>query len=254
MARTVAEVMNPELVSAREDTDPRSLRHLILAMGITAVPVLDENHRPVGELSLRDLVDPAQNPPPISRPAGVIRASATLEMAGEALARTESHHLVVVDQAGKAIGMVSAVDVLRGLLGIPARHPAGFPHFDSELGVSWTDDAVLALENLGEAPEGAGVIVLVRGGRGLLETPVWAEASLRVRTRLEELLSIPQEDTPALAAMLARGGLRFRTASVIDGARRERVVGALRERLGHAPLPAGVSVPGAPLASVPPRA
>jgi CBS domain-containing protein len=52
MARTVAEVMNPELVSAREDTDPSSLRHLILAMGITGVPVLDEDHRPVGELAL----------------------------------------------------------------------------------------------------------------------------------------------------------------------------------------------------------
>ncbi len=237
MARTVAEVMNRELVSARLDTDPRSLRHLILAMGITGVPVLDEDHRPLGELALRDLVDPVEESPPVSRPAAVIPASASLESAGEALARTESHHLVVVDPAGKAIGMVSAVDVLRGLLGIPARHPAGFPHFDGELGVSWTDDTVLALENLDEAPEGAGVIVLVRGGRGLVETPVWAEASLRVRTRLEELLSIPQDDAPALAAILARGGLRFRSASVPDAARRERVVATLRERLGHAPLP-----------------
>jgi CBS domain-containing protein len=254
MARTVAEVMNPELVSAREDTDPSSLRHLILAMGITSVPVLDEDHRPVGELSLRDLVDPVDDPPNISRPVAVIQASASLEMAGEALAKTESHHLVVVDAAGKAIGMVSAVDLLRGLLGIPARRPAPFPHFDGELGVSWTDYAVLGLENLDEAPEGPGVIVLVRGGRGLVEMPVWAEASLRVRTRLEELLSIPQDDTPALAAMLARGGLRFRAASVPDATRRDRVVDALRERLGHAPLPAGVSVPTAPApAQVAPR-
>lgn len=238
MARTVAEVMNRELVSARQDTDPSSLRHLILAMGITGVPVLDEDHRPVGELALRDLVDPVEDPPPMSRPAAVIDASASLESAGEALARTESHHLVVVDRAGKAIGMVSAVDVLRGLLGIPARHPAGFPHFDSELGVSWTDDTLLALENLDEAPEGPGVIVLVRGGRGLIETPVWAEGSLRVRTRLEELLSIPQDDAPALGAILARGGLRFRVASVPAEARRDRIVATLRERLEHAPLPA----------------
>lgn len=238
MARTVAEVMNRELVSARQDTDPSSLRHLILAMGITGVPVLDEDHRPVGELALRDLVDPVEDPPPMSRPAAVIDASASLESAGEVLARTESHHLVVVDRAGKAIGMVSAVDVLRGLLGIPARHPAGFPHFDSELGVSWTDDTLLALENLDEAPEGPGVIVLVRGGRGLIETPVWAEGSLRVRTRLEELLSIPQDDAPALGAILARGGLRFRVASVPAEARRDRIVATLRERLEHAPLPA----------------
>jgi CBS domain-containing protein len=249
MARTVAEVMNPELVSARADTDPSSLRHLILAMGITGVPVLDEDHRPIGELSLRDLVDPPEEPPPISRPTASIPASASLEMAGEALAKTESHHLVVVDSTGRAIGMVSAMDVLRGLLGIPTRHPAAFPHFDGELGVSWTDDTVLTLENLDEAPEGAGVIVLVRGGRGLVETPVWAEASLRVRTRLEELLSIPQDDMPALAAMLARGRLRFRAASVPDAARRERIVVTLRERFGHAPLPAAVSVSAAPAAA-----
>lgn len=237
MARTVAEVMNREMVSAREDTSPASIRDLVLAMGITAVPVLDGDGRPVGVLSLRDLVSANGEPPRMSRPAAVVKATASLELAGETLARTDYHHLVVVDDDGRAIGMVSAVDLLRGLLGVPARHTAAFPHLDRELGVSWTDDDLLASDHLDAAPEGAGVIVLLRGGRGAAETPVWVESCRRVRTRLEELLSIPQDDMPALAAILAHGHLRFRAAAVVDAALRDRVLGLLHERVDHAPLP-----------------
>ncbi len=237
MARTVAEVMNHEVVSVREDTSPASVRDAVLAMGITAVPVLDGDGRPVGVLSLRDLVFSENAPPRISRPAAVVKGTASLEAAGETLARTDYHHLVVVDDGGKAIGMVSAVDLLRGLLGVPARHPAAFPHVDRDLNVSWTDDDVLDPEHLSCAPEGAGVIVLSRGGRGATEGPVWVEACVRVHTRLEELLSIPQSDTPALAAVLKHGHLRFRAAAVADAAHRDRVVASLHERIDHAPLP-----------------
>ena len=237
MARTVAEVMNREIASAREDTSPASIRDLVLAMGITAVPVLDGDGRPTGMLSLRDIVASGGSPPPAPRPAVVVMATASLEAAGEILARTDYHHLAVVDDRGRAIGMVSAADLLRGLLGIPARHPAAFPHLDRELNVTWTDDELLEQDRLSAAPEGAGVIVLLHGGRGVAEVPVWVESCARVHTRLEELLFIPQADTPALAAILKQGHLRFRAAAVVDPARRDRVLATLRERIDHAPLP-----------------
>ncbi len=237
MARKVAEVMNREMVSAREDTSAASIRDLVLAMGITAVPVLDGDGRPVGVLSLRDLVASGNELPRPSGPVAVVKATESLEAAGETLARTDYHHLVVVDDSGRAIGMVSAVDLLRGLLGVPARHPAAFPHLDRELNVSWTDDDLLDADHLGAAAEGAGVIVLLRGGRGVAETPVWVESCARVRMRLEELLNIPQDDTPALAAVLQHGHLRFRAAAVADPARRDRVVAVLHERIDHQALP-----------------
>lgn len=239
MARIVSEVMNRELIAAGASADVDALRDLIIAMGITAVPVLDRERRPVGVLSLRDVLtsSPKANPP-VSGPAATVSEHASLEEAGKALAQTDYHHLVVVDAAGRAVGMLSALDVLRGLLGVPARHPAAFPHFDKQLGVSWSDDVLLAGDRIGSAPEGAGVIVLVRGGRGATEAPVWAEGCERIRTRLEELLSIPQGDTPALAALLSHGKLRYRTASVPDAARRTRITETLRERIGHLPLPA----------------
>jgi hypothetical protein len=133
--------------------------------------------------------------------------------------------------------MLSALDVLRGLFGVPARRPAAFPHLDKEFGVSWSDDELLEADRLGKAPEGPGVIVLVRGGRRAWEVPVWVEACERVRTRLDELLSIPQSDSPALAALLSHGDLRFRAASVPDAAKRARIVEVLSERFRHQPLP-----------------
>ncbi len=240
MARFVSEVMNRELVFAHEGSDARAVRELVLAMGITAVPVLDRERRPVGVLSLRDMLDPAPDTTRMTRPAATVPEGTTLEDAGQVLARGDFHHLVVVDADGHAVGMLSTLDVLRGLLGVPARHPATFPHLDPALGVSWTDDEVLAADRLSSAPEGPGVIALVRGGRHVREVPVWVEAAERIHTRLEELLSIPQGESPALAALLAHRDVRYRAAAVPDRAKRARIVEMLRERIGHQPLPPSV--------------
>jgi CBS domain-containing protein len=238
MARTVAEIMNRELVSVPEGTSDSVVRRTILGMGITAVPVLDGEGHPTGILSLRDVVDAVTLAAPAQGPVTVIAATATIEDASRLLASTDYHHLVVVDAGGKAVGMVSAVDLLRGLLGIPVRHPAAFPHIDPELGEAWTDDELLAADRLSVAPEGPGVVVLIRGGGRVVESPVWVEACERVHTRLEEILSIPQSDSPALAAILRHRDLRYRAAAIADPERRERVVRALHERIDHLPVPA----------------
>ena len=85
----------------------------------------------------------------------------------------------------------------------------------------------------------------MRGGRSVTETPVWVEACERLHTRLEELLTIPQGDSPALAAVLAHPGLRYRVAAVADATRRTEVVGVLRDRIAHLPLPRS-AVPAEP--------
>jgi CBS domain-containing protein len=91
MARTVSEVMNRELVLAQEGVSTEAIRDLVLAMGITAVPVLDGDRRPTGVLSLRDLLGvDAGNARP-SRPAVTVSEKATLEEAARALARTDYH-------------------------------------------------------------------------------------------------------------------------------------------------------------------
>ncbi len=127
MATTVADLMNPELLYLDQDARTDLARGPILSFGITAVPVLDDEHRPIGMVSLRDLAGTSRPEP--TGPVDVMESSLGVTEAATQFARTGRHHFVVVDGAGRALGMVSALDVLRALVGEPARHPAPFPAF-----------------------------------------------------------------------------------------------------------------------------
>jgi CBS-domain-containing membrane protein len=123
--KTVHDIMNPKLLYIGENDRPSLARRHILEFGITAVPVLDETHRPVGVVSLRDLDHDGD----VARSSGTVctvKDTDTVEEAARKLADTEYHHLVVVDAKGIAVGMVSAVDFLRALLGLEPRHPKAF--------------------------------------------------------------------------------------------------------------------------------
>ena len=58
-----------------------------------------------------------------------------LGAAARVLAEKGLHHVVVVDTEGRAVGMLSAVDVVRGLLGLDARHPAAIAAFGRPVGI-----------------------------------------------------------------------------------------------------------------------
>jgi CBS domain-containing protein len=152
----------------------------------------------------------------MTRPAAVVHEEAAIASAGRLLAETGYHRLVVVDHHGRAVGVVSALDVVRGLLGVPVVHPASFPHLDPRTGLVWTDDQPLVVDRLEAAPDGPGLIVLIHGGAGVPERVVWAESARNVYARLTDMLSTPQADHPALAFWLNRGPLRFRTAALSE--------------------------------------
>ncbi len=123
MTPTVREFMNPKLVYLPEGTRPEVARNFILKFGITAVPVLDHEHRPIGSVTLRDLNEGA----PVED-AGVqvptVAVDATIDMAARALASGGHHSLVVIDPEGHAVGILSALDVVRALAGLEPHHPA----------------------------------------------------------------------------------------------------------------------------------
>ena len=123
--KTVRDIMNAKVLYISHGERPSLARRHILSFGITAVPVLDETHRPVGVISLRDLErsgDEVQ-PPAI---VATVKETDTVEEGAKKLAATEYHHLVVVDTKGVAVGMVSSMDFLRALLGLEPRHPKAF--------------------------------------------------------------------------------------------------------------------------------
>ena len=128
MSTTVAEIMNPKLLYIREGDRLSLARMQIMKFGVTAVPVLDELHRPVGVVSLRDL-SREDHRVEASRPAKTVRGDASLEDGARVLVDAGVHHLVVVDDAGVAIGMVSALDLVRAFVGAPPHHPTAFERY-----------------------------------------------------------------------------------------------------------------------------
>jgi hypothetical protein len=219
MAATIGEIMNRELFHVREADDAASVRAGILGMGVTAAPVLDAAGRPVGVVSLRDLALAPEGDRASARmtsPPVVVRAGAAIADAARVLGETGLRHLVVVDDDGVALGMVSAVDVLRGMLGLPARHPAAFPHLDARTGLTWTDDARLQEAWVEVAPDGPGLLVLVHDAPLRPARVVWVEWTHNVRTRVLDVLSAPQPH-PELTRWLERAEeLFFRAASLPD--------------------------------------
>lgn len=127
---TVRQCMNHELVYLRAGEREQLALRPILEFGISAVPVLDDDHRPVGVIALRDLVDGKHFPPSATSPALTVRIDEPLESAARAMAEANVHHLVVVDSAGVAAGMISSLDVVRGVLGMEAKHPKAITSFN----------------------------------------------------------------------------------------------------------------------------
>jgi CBS domain-containing protein len=241
MAKTVREIMNPELFSIRPDEPIESARISIMGLGVTAAPVVDEQGRTLGMLSLRDVVDddPGRTAQErMTEPAVVVAAETTVEKAADLLAQQDLHHVAVVDQDGVAVGFLSTLDVIRGLRGLPIRHPLAFPHLDAQTGVSWTNDLEPQLDVLRSAPDGPGVWILIQEGAGARRTIVWAEASANVCSRLIDLVSLPQSE-PSLAQLLAQDTIRVRAASVSDPEQRARVLELVR------PHPSTMHPPGA---------
>jgi CBS domain-containing protein len=231
MATIVGEMMNRELFSLKPDDDSQSAIDDLLALGVSAAPVLDQEKRPVGVASLRDLLAcklPGLVGERMTRPALGVLASASLEQAGRLAVEKGVHHLVVLDAEGHAVGFISGLDLLRGLLGLPAAHPPTFPHFDERSGMVFTDDVPLELDRMPLAPDGPGIFCLVEGGRERREVLAWAEASNNVRARLYDLLSREQTEDPRLLQLLRNlPRIRFRAASVPDSAERARLADEL---------------------------
>jgi CBS domain-containing protein len=176
----------------------------------------------------------------MTTPATTIAMTASIAAAAETMATTNRHHLVVVGSDGKAVGMVSTLDVVRALLGRPASHPAAFPHYDAELGTSWSSDEVLGASSGSVAvPEEPGVLLFVRGGAGRDETPIWADAAENLRSRVRELEAGRADVAPPLAELRRSGRVRFRYAVVLEESRRAALAQRLRDRMAKAPPPGG---------------
>ncbi|MFJ8625075.1 CBS domain-containing protein [Kitasatospora sp. NPDC093550] len=144
--RSINDVMTPEVVTARPDTPVKEVAALFHRNDVTAIPVVDDQGRPLGVVSEADLIrKEAVLPDPEGRYPGrwldaKDRARAEAETAGglmtspavtarpgwsvpEAARAMDKHRvkrLPVVDEAGRLVGIVSRRDLLQVFL----RHDA----------------------------------------------------------------------------------------------------------------------------------
>jgi CBS domain-containing protein len=115
----VRDCMNRDLVYARDGDHPSVVIAPMRRFGLHAVPVLDEDHRPVGMITLAQFVGEGGQ----KTEATTISQDASVDAAARAMGEADVDHLVAVDEGGIAVGVLAALDVVRALAGMPARHP-----------------------------------------------------------------------------------------------------------------------------------
>lgn len=213
MALEVSEIMNHELFSVAPSDRVGDVLDLLLAYGVTAAPVLDQARRPLGFVALRDLVTAPRTAHILTRmaaPADVVSTHTSIRAAATLMTERSRHHLACVDEDGRAVGFVGALDVLRGLTGVPVPHPQAFAHHERASGLTWSDDALLTFDHARAAPAEPGIFRLVDAAPGRPNLVVWSESTPDLRHRLNELLSRPAEGPPHLVDAALHGRLWFR--------------------------------------------
>jgi CBS domain-containing protein len=207
--------MNAELFGVAPAETAGAVRGYLQAFGITGAPVIGSGGAPVGFVSIRDLVDVAADQPVsklMTTPVDTIDVDATVRDAALSMAQRGRHHLVVVDERGRATGFIGSLDVLRAVIGEPVPHPEAFVHYDDVIGLCWTNDRQLSPEGVTHAPDRPGLFRIIRARVGHQDRVVWAEGTRNIRERLQELLAGGQPAVAHLAGDLERGLLRYRAA------------------------------------------
>lgn len=219
MAISVREIMNSEVYAVTPDTRVDDVRTQLFEFGIRGAPVVDRDGHVLGAVESHDLAcAPArQNIAPwVRTPAIVIFLDTSIHAAARLLVETQSPRLIVVD-AGKIVGVASSLDLVAGVLGLPAQHPSSFPHFDEETRQVWSDPLVFDYEHLRHVPQLGGALQLIHGGVGMPERLIWSEGTGNLRSRLIEILSSPEEISDTVARLSRSGTLRFRTSEASFG-------------------------------------
>jgi len=118
---TVAEIMTEQIISVGPKDDLSATCDRVLDEKISAVPVLDEDGRAIGIVSKSDLLlasvrgEMTTAEAAMSSPVSTIPRSAPLSIASATMAKHGFHRLVVVDEDGISVGILSSMDILRWL-------------------------------------------------------------------------------------------------------------------------------------------
>ncbi|MCX4585718.1 CBS domain-containing protein [Streptomyces sp. NBC_01481] len=118
--RSVADLMSPTAVSVQRGTPFKEIARLLDEYGITAVPVIDDNERPVGVVSEADLLRKQTSRDTssvaeelMSSPAIVAEPGWSVVRAARVMEKNRIKRLPVVDESGRLVGVISRSDLLQ---------------------------------------------------------------------------------------------------------------------------------------------
>ena len=194
---TASDLMNPTLVALHEGDFAGFALDYLQHMGLHAAPVLDSDRKPLGVLSTPDLAAMdirAKIGTATKGQVVTVSPDSTLQQLAEACADTGLHHLVVVDD-GKAVGMLSAIDVIRALLGRKTRHLPMVEVFagTANLDDNWSPREWLTEGAIEEVPAGPGLIVIRSAGTTEPLRLLRAARATDMRAELKRFLNDPPE-------------------------------------------------------------
>lgn len=221
---TVEQAMSSELFAVSPGEPVEHVLRYLLLLGLTGAPVIDDEGKPVGLLSIRDVLTREGETvgERMSAPVVMIWSGASLADAAHLLSDTGHHRLVVVDHRGVAVGVLSSLDVVRALVGKVSAHPNVRADFDERTGLLWTEDERLDLEHVHHAPQAPGIFLLIERSNEGLDRVAWVEAAENVRSRLMDLVLRRASRPLPIAAAIDGGALRFRAALEPNAAMREQ--------------------------------
>ncbi|MGI5256106.1 CBS domain-containing protein [Streptomyces angustmyceticus] len=118
--RSVADLMTPQAVVVQRGTSFKEIARLLDEYDITAVPVLDEDERPVGVVSEADLLrrqiaklGATTAEAIMTSPAVVARPEWSVVEAAKTMEKRKVKRLPVVDDTGRLIGVISRSDLVQ---------------------------------------------------------------------------------------------------------------------------------------------
>ncbi|MFD9817147.1 hemolysin family protein [Streptomyces sp. NPDC059080] len=120
--RPVRDVVLPveKVVSAGLGITPEGLERLAAASGFSRFPVVDDTHRILGYLHVKDALDAVPRdvpfPVPAMRPIARVRAATPLDDVLTAMRGSRTHLAAVIGDGGTLAGLVTMEDVLRELV------------------------------------------------------------------------------------------------------------------------------------------
>jgi CBS domain-containing protein len=237
MTETVAEIMDPDFCHASHGDSVGQLLHELTARGLASVPVLDISGRPIATATLSDLQNCRHVEELTRGPEHAVTSvhhEASIQEAARALAEHRAERLILVDDRGVAVGAVSALDLLRALLGFGVDRSERSPNTPAP--GHWSPSVWFNLDAVGHVPPAPGIIVLARADEGLHSAVLWVEATSNLHERLDEMLRLPQQsaELEALLGVYPRK-LLVRVLIIPEGKRRDRILRSLHALMKRAP-------------------